>query len=164
MSDIPPNPPEQVEPEKAASETQKAAPYPQWRVRVGLTTTLIGFLIFLLGARPALFNLDRSPVVGFVQIAVFLIGLAVICLGGYQSLAALWRPGTHSIAADIGLRLVATGYLISVFSGMADVFGFGSQPPPMVPYFGPWQARGVEIGEIIIAVGFLLLIPYNHHK
>ena len=164
MSDIPPNPSKRVEPEKAASETQKAAPFLQWRVRVGLTTTLIGFLIFLLGARPALFNLDRSPVVGFVQIAVFLIGLAVICLGGYLSLAPLWRPGTHSIAADIGLRLVATGYLISVFSGMADVFGFGSQPPPMVPFFGPWQARGVEIGEIIIAAGFLLLIPYNYHN
>jgi hypothetical protein len=164
MSDLPPVPPEPVEPEKPASETQEAVHFPRWRVRVGLTTTLVGFLIFLLGARPALFNLDRSPVVGFVQIAVFLVGLAVICLGGYLSLASLWRPGTHSIAADIGLRLVATGYLISVFSGMADVFGFGSQPPPMVPYFGPWQARGVEIGEIIIAVGFLLLIPYNHHK
>jgi hypothetical protein len=163
MSELPPDPSKQVEPEKAAS-TAPEAPFPLWRVRIGLTTTLIGFLIFILGARPALFNLDRSAVVGFVQIAVFLIGLAVICLGGYLSLASLWRPGTHSIAADIGLRLVATGYLISVFSGMADIFGFGSQPPPKVPYFGPWQARGVEIGEIIIAAGFLLLIPYNHHK
>ena len=131
---------------------------------MGLASTLIGFLVFLLGTRPALFGLDRSPVVGFVQISVFLVGLAIICIGGYMSLASLWRPGTHSIAADIGLRLVATGYLISVFSGMADVFGFGSQPPPLVPFFGPWQARGVEIGEIIIAAGFLLLIPFNHRK
>jgi hypothetical protein len=51
--------------------------------------------------------------------------------------------------------------LIAVFSGMADVFGFGSEPGPMVPFFGPWQARGVEVGEIVIAVGFLLLIPYS---
>ena len=44
---------------------------------------------------------------------------------------------------------------------MADIFGFGSQPLPAVPYFGPLQAAGVEFGEIIIAVGFLLLIPYR---
>ena len=138
--------------------------YPKWRVRIGLASTLIGFLVFLLGAHPALFHMDRSMVVGFVQISVFLIGLAIICIGGYLSLAALWRRGTHSIAADIGLRMVATGYLISVFSGMADVFGFGSHPPPLIPYFGPWQARGVEIGEIIIAVGFMLLIPYIRRK
>ena len=167
MSENSPSPSQPHEQEKAASgtfETSEAVPFPRWRVRIGLTTTLIGFLVFLLGTRPALFDLDRSPVVGFVQIAVFLVGLAFICLGGYLSLASLWRPGTHSIAADIGLRLVATGYLISVFSGMADVFGFGSQPPPLVPYCGPWQAGGVEIGEIVIAAGFLLLIPYNHHK
>lgn len=152
------------EPNPSIEEKPGKIAYPKRRIRAGLTTTLIGFLTFLLGTRPALFNLDRSPVVGFVQIAVFLIGLALICLGGYLSLAALWQPGTHSIAAEIGLRLVATGYLISVFSGMADVFGFGSQPPPMVPYFGPWQARGVEIGEIVIAAGFLLLIPFTQHK
>ncbi len=154
----------EAQPVEAVPEPQEGMVFPKWRVRFGLSATLIGFLVFLLGARPSLFGLDRSPVVGFVQIAVFLIGLAIICLGGFMSLAALWRPGTHSIAADIGLRLVATGYLISVFSGMADVFGFGSHVPPVVPYFGPWQARGVEIGEIIIAAGFLLLIPYNHHK
>jgi hypothetical protein len=164
MTETPPTPPDQPEVEQSKPVAPETQVYPKRRIRVGLTTTLIGFLVFLLGTRPSLFWLDRSPVVGFVQIAVFLIGLAFICIGGYMSLAILWKPGTHSIAADIGLRLVATGYLISVFSGMADVFGFGSHPSPMVPYFGPWQARGVEIGEIIIAAGFLLLIPYNHHK
>jgi hypothetical protein len=43
---------------------------------------------------------------------------------------------------------------------MADVFGFGNQPFPEIPYFGPWQAMGVMAGEIIIALGFLLLIPF----
>jgi len=66
-------------------------PFPRQRVRVGLITTLIGFLVFLVGARPGLFHLDRSPVIGWLQIAVFLIGLAIICLGGYLSLASLWR-------------------------------------------------------------------------
>jgi hypothetical protein len=67
-----------------------------------------------------------------------------------------------SIASDIGLRLIATGYVIAVASGMADVFGFGSQKFPDVPHFGSWQHTGVLIGEIVIAVGFLMIIPYKH--
>ena len=117
-----------------------------------------------MGAEPVLFGLDRSPVLGFVQIAVFLIGLAMICLGGYLTLNALWIGKQRTIAADFGLRLVSTGYVIAVFSGMADVFGFGNHPFPKVPYFGPWQAFGVMVGELIIVVGFLLLIPYPRHK
>ncbi len=132
------------------------------RVRLGLILTLVGFVIFLLGADPGLFRLDRSPVTGFVQIAVFLIGLAIICLGGYICLNGLWNGDPKTIAADIGLRLVTTGYVIAVFSGMADVFGFGSQPLPQIPYFGIRQATGVMIGEAVIAVGFLLLVPPRH--
>ncbi len=134
------------------------------RAMIGLAFTLFGLLVFLFGAQPSLFGLDRSPVVGFVQISVFLIGLAIICLGGYASLVALWMGQAISIAADIGLRLVATGYVIAVFSGLADVLGIGSQSPPKVPFFGPWQARGVELGQVFIGVGFLLLLPYTRRK
>jgi hypothetical protein len=131
------------------------------RARNGLITTLLGLLIFLIGARPGLFGIDRSPIIGFVQIAVFLVGLGIICVGGYTSLSALWGNRPTSIAADIGMRLVATGYVIAVFSGMADIFGFGSHPLPDLPFFGPLQARGVELGQLLIAVGFLMLIPYT---
>ena len=134
------------------------------RVRFGLLLTLFGLLVFLVGARPALFSLDRSPVVGFVQIAVFLVGLAIVCIGGYIGLMFFWRNGDRTIAADIGSRLVATGYVVAVFSGMADVFGFGTQLPPRVPVFGPWQAAGVQIGELLITIGFLLLIPIHRRQ
>lgn len=129
------------------------------RARTGLVFTLIGLLIFLLGARPSIFGLDRSSVIGFVQISVFLVGLGIICIGGYTALTAVWGDTPTSIAADIGSRLVATGYVISVFAGMADIFGFGSQPLPKLPFFGPWQARGVEAGQLLIAIGFLMLLP-----
>ena len=134
------------------------------RIRVGLLIVLFGSLVFLVGIRPSLFGLDRSPVVGFVQISVFLVGLAIICIGGYISLIAFWRSRDRTIIADIGPRLVATGYVVAVFSGMADVFGFGTQVRPRVPLFGPWQATGVQIGEALIAIGFLLLIPYRVSK
>ena len=134
------------------------------RVRFGLFVVLLGLSVFLVGIRPALFGLDRSPVVGFVQISVFLVGLAIICIGGYICLMAFWKNGNRTIPADIGSRLVATGYVVAVFSGMADVFGFGTQVRPQVPSFGPWQAMGVQIGVAVIAIGFLLLIPYRLPK
>ncbi len=154
-------PPERPFPPSQALETLPGVPYSRRRVRLGLGLTLLGFVVFMIGAQPSFFSLDRSPVVGFVQIAVFLVGLGVMCLGGYLSLMALWKEQSPTIAADIGLRMVATGYLIAVFSGMADVFGVGSHPLPGVPFFGEWQARGVQIGQAVIAIGFLLLIPYR---
>jgi hypothetical protein len=130
------------------------------RIFVSSAITLIGLLIFVIGAKPDWFGWDYSPVVGFVQIAVFLSGLAIICLGGYIGLLVLWWGRERTIIADIGSRLVGTGYVIAVFAGLADIFGMGSQSFPQVPYFGPWQASGVMIGQGIIALGFLLFIPF----
>ncbi len=157
--------PSEKPPASLAVDTQPGiVPEPsRIRVRVGLIMTLFGLFIFTVGAKPDWFGWDRSPVVGFVQISVFLLGLAIICLSGVISLSALWKGTQRSIVADIGMRLVATGFVISVFAGMADVFGMGSQPLPQIPYFGPWQSTGVLIGQIVIAIGFLMLIPYSFH-
>ena len=135
-----------------------------FRLRFGIGATILGLVVYLLGVDPGLFGMDRSPVMGFVQISVLLIGLAFMCLGGYITLNALWNGSQKSILADIGLRLVATGYLITVASGMADILGFGNHPFPRIPYFGPLQAIGVIIGEVAIAVGFLMIIPYPRKR
>lgn len=134
------------------------------RIQFSLILVGLGLFIFTVGAKPGWFGWDRSTVVGFIQISVFLIGLAMICVGGYIGLIALWGREQRSIVADFGLRLVSTGYVIAVFTGMADIFGLGTQPLPNVPYFGPWQSAGVLIGQIIIAVGFLMTIPYQAHE
>lgn len=131
------------------------------RLRTGLALALIGLFVFIVGAKPNWFGWDRSPVVGFVQISVFLVGLGILCAGGYVGLLGIWNGDPRTIVADIGMRFVGTGYVISVFSGMADVFGMGSQPLPGVPYFGPWQATGVLIGQVVIALGFLMMMPYR---
>ncbi len=137
-----------------------------YRMRAALALTLAGLVLYTLGVRPGLFGADRSPVVGFVQIAVFLIGLGAMCLGGAVVMNSLWDivasdgDGEKSILADIGSRLVSTGYVIALVSGMADTFGFGSQPSPSLPYFGQWQAIGVMVGEVFIIVGFVLMIPH----
>ena len=136
--------------------------FPVRRIQLGLIVAVGGFLIFMVGARPELFLLDRSPVVGFIQIAVMLIGLAFICIGGYLSLVGLWKHNRLSIAAELGVRLISTGYVIAVFTGLADIFGLGSHPTPeFIPYFGIWQARGVQIAEGFIAIGMLMMLPYS---
>jgi hypothetical protein len=135
-----------------------------FRIRLGMIIMLFGFVIFLIGAVPDLFGLDRSPVIGFVQIAVFLIGLALICLGGYICMNGLWNNHPKTILADIGLRVVSTGFVIAVISGMADIFGFGTQLSPRIPYYGPWQAMGVLIGEIVIILGFIFQIPFRFQR
>ncbi|KAA0273807.1 MAG: hypothetical protein EDM79_09280 [Chloroflexi bacterium] len=132
------------------------------RIRLSLVIIFIGLFIFMVGAKPAYLGWDRSPVVGFVQIVVFLFGLAFICLGGYLGLHSLWWGIERTIVSDIGSRLVATGYVFSVFAGLADIVGMGSHPFPQVPYFGPWQAAGVMIGQGIIALGFLMMVPFRH--
>ena len=131
------------------------------RVRNGLITAAAGFFLFILGARPSLFGLDRSPVVGFVQIAVFTLGLTIICAGGYATMTGLWFKRPMSILADIGIRLVATGYVISFFCGLADYFGFTRQHYPSMPSFGPLQSIGYLVGQIIIGVGFLMMLPFT---
>jgi hypothetical protein len=130
-------------------------------IRIGFPLVLVGFFVLLLGAKPSIFGLDRSPVIGFIQISAMLVGLGFICVGGRLTMMAHWQNRTMTIAADIGLRLVATGFLLSTFAGLADVFGLGSHPLPGVPFFGEWQARGVQIGQCIIGIGFILMIPFG---
>ena len=86
------------------------------RIRFSLISISLGLFIFVVGAKPNWFGWDRTPVVGFAQIVVFLLGLAMICAGGYVGLSTLWGTEQRSIIADIGLRLVGTGYVIALFA------------------------------------------------
>jgi len=154
------------EPQHKLPETQSPeglTEFPKTRVQIGLGLAVFGYVLFLLGARPSLFGLDRSRVIGFVQISVFLVGLALITLGSYLALKAFWPEGKKTIAADIGSRLASTGYVICVFTAMADIFGMGSHRLPNV-FFGPLQAQGMSIGMGTIALGFLLMVRYKRSK
>ena len=131
------------------------------RVRFGLVVIVLGFFILMVGSKPAWFDWDNSPAVGFIQVAIMLVGLGILCLGGYIGILPLWGGRERTIAADIGMRLVATGYVVSVFAGMADLFGMGAQVGLAGPFFGPLQSRGIVIGQLVIAVGFVMMIPFH---
>lgn len=151
----------QMASESLVSEDEES--FSKTNLRFGLFLAIIGYLFFLLGARPSLFGLDRSRVIGFVQISVFLTGLGMISFGSYMALNCFWTNGNKTILAQIGARLISTGYVICVFAGMADIFGLGSHPLPNV-FFGPLQAQGMGFGMVTIAIGFLLLIRYRRSR
>lgn len=148
----------------SADEEKEKAPvlYPRQRIKTGLIGTFIGFLVVVLGAKPDFFGMDRSPVIGFMQTSAFLVGLGIIGFSGYFCLMCFWPKGYTTITADFGIRILATGWLIAVFSGMADVFGFGSHPVTGLVFFGNIQAMGVEIGEMAMGLGLVMMIMPPH--
>jgi hypothetical protein len=134
--------------------------FSSWRIRWGLSLSMVGMFLFLLGTAPNLFGVDRSPIIGFVQLSFFVIGLGVLYLGGFTALKAFWKNRKSSIASEFGGRFIATGYVISVFAGLADIIGIGSQGFPLI-YFGPLQSFGVLLGQGLSAIGLMMLIPFS---
>jgi hypothetical protein len=124
---------------------------------------LAGSLVFLLGIHPAFFGLDRSPVVGFVQMGVWLTGLAVVLLGAYGAARIVRNGRKHSLRSEIGLRLVASGYVLALAASLADFLGIGSHPLPQV-YFGPIQVAGLVTGIVMSLTGLILYLPRGRRK
>ena len=122
--------------------------FPPRRIQFGLITAVGGFLVLMVGAKPELFLLDRSPVLGFIQVSVMLVGLALMCIGGYVGLTGLWKGERPSIAAEIGKRVISTGYIIADLPDWQISSASAAIPiRNSSPYFGDWQARGVQIAE-----------------
>lgn len=137
--------------------------YPRVRSQFGLTLSFIGFALLIFGLKPEVFGLSSSLSVGFAQILTFLIGLGVLIWGATIVLSAYWPRGQQSLLADFGLRVIATGYMICVFTGLADAFGFGTNPLPDV-FMGGLQRRGVIIGMSVVLIGLLMMIRYKKQR
>ena len=121
----------------------------------------MGLLIFIVGSQPEWFGITESPVIGYLQISVFIGGLAVMCVGVAFSLNAFWQGTQKTIVAEIGLRLLATGFVVSAISAFADMVGLGTRPQPYLPFFGYWQSRGLLIGQGMIIISILMIFPYR---
>jgi hypothetical protein len=133
--------------------------HPRWLLFF-LLIDFAGLFLFLLGFRPGFFGLDRSPVIGYLQIIVFLFGLGLVVICTY-AIESLLRPEgqTLTIREDIGIRLSATGYVLVAVSSSADLIGLGSHPLPGAPYFGVVQSAGLLIGAALIIVGLVMHHP-----
>ncbi len=119
---------------------------------------LIGLLLFIIGVYPDLIGMDRSPVVGFVQIGVWEFGLGLLFLGAYATLRILHRKRPDSLRAEIGERLIATGYVVATAASLADFIGIGSHEIPDL-IFGPLQVIGLIVGILLSVVGVALYWP-----
>ena len=95
-----------------------------------MTVVLLGLFIFLIGISPDLIGMDRSPVVGFVQVGVWLTGLAALLLGTYLTIRVIRNGRNQTLRADVGVRLMATGYVVAGAASLADFIGIGSHTLP----------------------------------
>ncbi len=125
-----------------------------------MTLALMGLLIFLIGLEPDLLGMNRSPVVGFVQIGVWLTGLAMLLLGATMAVRVIRNGRKNSLRADIGLRLVATGYVVAAVASLADFISIGAHRMPNI-YFGPVQTVGLVVGIGTSVLGVALYWPFR---
>ncbi|HEY46312.1 MAG: hypothetical protein AMJ88_05450 [Anaerolineae bacterium SM23_ 63] len=123
-----------------------------------MTLVLIGLFVFIIGVEPDLIGMDKSPVVGFVQVGVWLIGLALLLVGCYATVYVVRNGQPNSLRADIGLRFIATGYVVAAAASLADFIGLGAQSMPEIS-FGPIQVIGLVVGVILSLLGVVLYWP-----
>ncbi len=119
---------------------------------------LIGVLTFILGVYPNLIGLNLSPQIGFVQVGVWLSGLGLILLGAYLVVRVVRDGRPNSLRADIGVRLMATAYVVAMVSSLADYIGIGSQYLGY-PSFGPVQVLGLAVGVVVSILGLVMYWP-----
>lgn len=143
--------------------TQPLTPRQVRWARRWMTLVLIGLLIFAIGVDPDLIGMNRSPIVGFVQIGVWLSGLAMLLIGAYSTVRVVRNGRPNSLRADIGVRLIATGYVVAATASLADFIGLGSHQMPGV-HFGEVQVAGFALGVVTSLVGIVLYWPRSRDR
>jgi uncharacterized membrane protein len=138
---------------------ESRSPHPRWLI-LFLALDFIGLALFLIGLQPQIFGLDRSPVIGYLQIVVFLIGMGCVVLATF-AIEKLMRPADQplTIREDVGVRMAATGYVLVAVSSTADLIGLGSHPLPGSPHLGTLQSIGLILGTAMIIVGLAMYHP-----
>ncbi|MCJ7566721.1 MAG: hypothetical protein MUO58_04195 [Anaerolineales bacterium] len=128
--------------------------------RLLMTVMLIGLLIFMVGIQPDLIGMNRSITVGFVQIGVWLTGLAILLVAAYSTVRVVRNGKPTSLRADIGIRLIATGYVVAAVGSLADFIGVGAHRMPVI-HFGHIQMIGLVTGVLLSMLGVILYMPWT---
>jgi hypothetical protein len=128
-----------------------------------MTIVLLGLFIFIIGVQPDILGLNRSQTVGFVQIGVWLTGLAILLIAAYATVRVVRNGKETSLRADIGVRLLATGYVVAAVASLADFIGVGAQQMPFIT-FGPVQVIGLVTGVLLSLIGVIFYWPRRRRK
>jgi hypothetical protein len=123
-----------------------------------MTFVLVGFFIFAIGVDPDLIGMNRSPIVGFVQMGVWMTGLTILLISATATVRVVRNGRPHSLRADVGLRLIATGYVVAATASYADFLSIGSHQMPHV-YFGEVQVAGLALGVLTSLAGLVFYWP-----
>jgi hypothetical protein len=126
--------------------------------QLAITILTLGGVIAFIGLFPGVIGLDVAAGVGLFQMTVILVGLTLLILGALYFVQANYYPGQpHTLGQQIGIRLAATGLIVSFMSGLADVLGVGTHPPIEAPsLLGPWQTAGLIGGFVVASIGVIL--------
>lgn len=128
--------------------------------RFSIALIVSGFFVFLIGIFPEIVRLNFTAGFGVLQMFTFLLGLGLMTLGGYiYAYATRQRSRPRLLRHEVGIRLIASGYVLCCASTLADIIGIGSHNVgSLQPAFGLWQAFGVLIGVLIIVFGLFLYV------
>jgi hypothetical protein len=120
---------------------------------------LIGLGTFIIGVEPDLIGMNLTPNVGIVQMSTWLAGLALMLIGGYAAIRIIRNGRPTSLRAEVGVRLISTGYVFSLVASLADYMGIGTQHFPNLS-FGRIQVIGLAFGIVVSVVGLILYWPH----
>jgi hypothetical protein len=130
----------------------------KWVQRFAILS-LVGLGAFIIGVDPDLIGMNLTPHVGIVQMSTWLAGLAATLIGGYAAVRIIRNGRPTSLRAEIGVRLIATGYVFSLVASLADYIGIGTQHFPNLS-FGRIQVIGLAFGIVVSVVGLILYWPH----
>jgi len=125
----------------------------------GIAVGALGVVLTFMGLFPGVTGVEPTSGIGPIQIVTILTGFTLLIFGALIYVKFTFYLGNPAnLAQQIGVRLALTGLIFAVLSGMADLLGFGSNPPGTTSeiYFGPWQAIGMVGGLFISSVGVLI--------
>ncbi len=125
----------------------------------GMALGVLGAVLTFMGLFPGVTGLEPAAGIGVVQIFAILIGFALLIMGALiyvKFTFYVFKPA--NLAQQIGIRLALTGLLFAAITGMADLFGFGSnlRDAGSEPIFGFLQALGIIGSFVLAAVGVLV--------
>ena len=127
---------------------------------VGWLLLIIGIILGGVALSAKLLGVDFTPGFGVMQMLQLLLALTSLTLSVFIFLRQR-RPADapHSLQADIGVRLAATGLVFTYISGLSDLIGIGTHIRANDferPFVGPLQLGGIALGVLVIVAGLVL--------
>lgn len=131
------------------------------RIRRAVILILLFLGVFLVIAAiiAELIGLAPTPGFGALQTFVLLLGITALTFAIYLYLRTRRPADTpHSLQAEIGVRLSATGLVLCYVSGFADLIRIGTHIGPEFdrPFIGPLQWGGFALGLLALIAGMVL--------